>query len=648
MKKLIWILLFILSISTIQTLNAQKQPRKGSNSSKAIAYFDKGTHLYDMRQNNDAITELKKAVKEDPDYVDAHMMLAEIYRDMGQKDLAIQSYKEVIRINPSFFPPAYCTLAKLELSIGNYQEAYEHAQAFINYPKQKESLVKDAQNILDIAEFSIHAIEHPVLFDPQNLGENINSEYSEYLPAISADDSMLVFTVLFPKTKNTIQQHNKEEEDLYVSYKKNGEWMPRSRLPEPLNSFGNEGAQCLAPDGQTVYFTACNREDGIGSCDIYVSKKQGNSWTQPINLGVPVNTPYWETQPSIASDGRTLYFLSNRPGGFGDADIWRTYLQDDGTWTVPENLGDSINTPKKEMSPYIHPDNHTLYFASSGHVGMGGLDVFYSRMDENGKWHKPVNLGYPINTFADEVNLIVSAKGDKAYFSSDREGGFGQQDLYAFDLYPEARPVLVTYMKGKVYDAATKAPLEAYFEVVDLASGKIAASSTSDVVTGNYLVSLPSNAQYALNVAKEGYLFFSETFDLKGINSQKPYYKDIPLHKLEIGASVVLKNIFFATAKSELKEESKVELQKIMTLLKNNPALAIEISGYTDNVGNPEANKILSTQRALSVYNYLIQNGIDKSKLTYKGYGETQPIDTNNTEEGRANNRRTEFKIIRK
>ncbi len=368
---------------------------------------------------------------------------------------------------------------------------------------------------------------------------------------------------------------------------------------------------------------------------------------EPENLGEVVNSPQWDSQPSFSSDGKTLYFASNRPGGKGASDIWKTILQADGQWTPPVNLGDSINTREEEMAPFIHPDDQTLYFSSRGHPGMGGLDLFYSRKDVNGGWRKPVNLGYPINTCADEITLVVNARGNMAYISSDKLGGKGRQDIYKFPLYREAQPMLTTYFKGIVYDEETRAKLEARFELVDLGNSKMVAESRSDRITGEFLLALPTERNYALNVSRDGYLFYSDNFSLTGYNPQdKPLIKNIPLKPIRIGEAVILKNIFFDTDKFILKDESLVELQKLLALLQKNHGLKIEISGHTDNIGSEAHNLELSGNRAIAVYQYLLQHGISAGRLSHAGYGFSQPIDVNTTEQGRANNRRTEFKVI--
>jgi outer membrane protein OmpA-like peptidoglycan-associated protein len=340
--------------------------------------------------------------------------------------------------------------------------------------------------------------------------------------------------------------------------------------------------------------------------------------------------------------------VSNRAGGQGGTDIWKCTKNEAGKWANLVNLGDSVNSPENEESPYIHPDNKTLYFSSEGWPGMGNKDLFLSRIKKDGKFSTPMNLGYPINTAESERDLIVSANAKTAYFSSERPGGNGGLDLYSFELYKEAQPQAVTYVKGKVFDKVTKIGLEAKFELIDLETGQMVMQATSMTGSGEFLVCLPINKNYLMNVSKNGYLFASENFSLKGLTDNlKAYEMNVPLTPIKAGEKVVLKNIFFETASFTLKEESKIELQKLKSFLILNAATTIEIGGHTDNVGDKKSNQILSENRAKAVYDYLIANEITKERLTFKGFGDTMPIDDNKTETGKANNRRTEFMIVK-
>ena len=629
------------------TIFAQPGGKLTTKSKKAIKFYENATRHYDNYNNLGCIEEVNKAIAEDPKFIEAYYLLASTYSDLKQTQDAISVYEKAISIDEEFYPGAFYLVASLQLSIGKYENAGNNFQKFLKFKGESPIKQKGAIKGLEVVQFAIEQLNNPVPFEMINMGKNINSENDEYLPAITADEQTLIITVRRPKDEQTVSQATKLEEDFYFSNKINGEWNKAEPVGPPLNTHGNEGAQCISPDGQYIYYTACNRAEGRGSCDIYFSRKIGNTWSTPENLGEPINTSSWESQPSISSDGKTLYFASSREGGKGNIDIWKSILDESGKFGVPINLGDSINTRYNEMSPFLHPDNQTLYFSSDGMLGMGGKDIYYSRKNKDGEWTKPINIGYPINTFAEEINLLVNAKGDLAYFSSDKPGGFGKYDLYSFELYQKARPQMVSYMKGKVYDAETLRKLDAKFELLNLETGEIVAQSKANPVSGEFLVCLPVGKSYALNVSKDGYLFYSENIALEGIHSEiKPFIKDVPLKPIKVGEIVVLRNIFFETDKFELKNESKVELNKLIDLLKLNKSLKIEISGHTDNVGNEKYNLTLSENRAKTVYEYLSNNGILKTRLTFKGYGWSKPIENNDTENGRANNRRTEFKVI--
>jgi outer membrane protein OmpA-like peptidoglycan-associated protein len=397
-----------------------------------------------------------------------------------------------------------------------------------------------------------------------------------------------------------------------------------------------------------LFFTGCNRPQGMGSCDIYISRREGKEWSKPFNIGAPVNTPGWESQPSLSADGRTLYFVSTRSGGVGGYDIWKSELKDGGEWSAPINLGPTINTPYDEQSPFIHPDDQTLYFSSNGWPGLGNKDIFMSRKNNaTGNWQTPLNLGYPINTFGEESSLTISSNGRTAFFASDQKGGFGGMDIYSFELPEKLRPNLVTFVKGQVFDKDSNEPLDGTIQIINLNTGKAVYDDVADLESGEFLATMVVGNTFALNVSKAGYLFYSENFSLKDQKSNTPYLIKVPLQKITIGGMVTLNNVFFDTNKFDLLPESKVELQQLISFLQKNPKVAIEISGHTDNVGEDRKNMLLSENRAKAVYSYLIANKINASRLTYKGYGETRPAGENDTEEGRQRNRRTEFSITR-
>ena len=379
---------------------------------------------------------------------------------------------------------------------------------------------------------------------------------------------------------------------------------------------------------------------------IYVSLRLSGKWCWPDDLMPPRNAKAVEAQPSIAPYGVTLYFSSNRPGGFGQMDLWKSIRGNNGKWSVPTNLGEGVNTKGNEMSPHIHKDNQTLYFSSDGRIGMGGFDLYISRLQPDSSWSEPMNLGYPINTWSDEIGMVVPAAGKTAYYSSARNDTM-KKDLFKFTLYPEIRPHPASYFKGKVFNAYSHRPVMARFELIDLESKKVMVRAFSDS-KGEFLVCLPTDMDYALNVNKKGYLFYSDHFSLKGIKEfMFPFYKDVPLNPVRTGEKSILRNIFFEYNSYKLKKSSEVELELLLLFMNNNPDIIIQVNGYTDSKGENAYNLELSKNRAKAVYDYLIDHKIPAGRIGYRGFGEASPSATNETEEGRAKNRRIEIVIIK-
>jgi outer membrane protein OmpA-like peptidoglycan-associated protein/tetratricopeptide (TPR) repeat protein len=614
------------------------QQRQYSTTDKqAIKYFALANQSLDDHLYDEAVGQLKAAIDADDKFVEAHAQLADLYRQMRLNKPAIVEFRKVISLNPDFNRSVYLKLGDSELNGGQYDEALQHLEKYLTYQNITAPNTFYAQKLIADCKFSLQALAHPVKFKPINMGPEINTPADEYLPVATADESMLIFT---RKIDNN--------EDFYKSARLNGQWQTATYLSDRINTPEyNEGAQSISQDGKYLFFTGCNRPDGLGRCDIYIAQKRGDDWGKPFDLSPPVNTSGWEAQPSISSDGRTLYFVSNRKGGYGGYDIWKSALTEKG-WGEPENMGPNINTSFDEQSPFIHPDDSTFYFCSNGWPGMGGKDLFVSRLSKEGKWQKPENLGYPINTNGDENGLTLTANGTYAFFSSNNLNGFGGYDIYTFELPENLRPHMVTYVKGNVKDAKTKQPLEAAVEIIDLQKNQPAYQDYSSPDMGEFLATLTTGKNYGLNISKAGYLFYSENFSLVGHETKNPFNISVLLNPIEVGNKVVLENIFFDTNKFDLKPESISELQKLIEFLTVNPTVHIEISGHTDNVGNDQINQTLSENRAKAVYQYLVTNAVDAARLVFKGYGKTQPIAPNLTDEDRKKNRRTEFMIIAK
>lgn len=642
------ILVFFFVSCNYQTAAAQTY---SSTNKKAIKLYTEAQSFYQGYKLSEAKESLNDALEKDPSFVEAQTLLAYINLDEKDYENAKLNFEKAIEINPTAIPNNFYFLGELELNNGEYEAANKLLTTFVNMRGVDPRMVDKANKGLDNIDFALKAKTTPYPFEPFNLGPAINSRLDEYFPSMTVDEKTLLFTRRL-EAPNTPTGFN---EDFYISTKLNGDWQKAKNLSTPINTEYNEGAPTLAANGQLLIYTACELygdygggKQGLGSCDLFYSTKSNKTWTKPINLGRNINSNHWETQPSFSSDGKSLYFVRGirDRSGARRGDIYFTTLNPNGSWSKPTPLNNNINTTGDEESVFIHPDGKTLYFASNGHVGMGGTDLYMSKKDSTGEWGPAINLGYPINTHKNENSLLVSANGNLAFFASNREGGLGGLDLYAFELPTTFSPTEVTYFSGKIYDKTTKKPLGARFELIDLENNEVVVEAFSDNISGEFLISLPTGRNYALNASKSGYLFYSENFSLKGFKNGTPFNQNVPLQPIATGEKIVLKNIFFETGKYNLKKESKIELNKLVAFLETNPNLKIEVSGHTDNVGNATSNLKLSEQRALAVKDFLIENGIPASNLQSRGYGATQPIVENNSEENRAKNRRTEFKIV--
>lgn len=623
---------------------AAAQQKWHTRSSKALKLYHEGKRSYDFLDYRSAEAFLKEAISTDNEFYEAYITLAEMYYDRRMFDLAAENFGRAIEIDEDFYRPARYYLGVSLFYTGKYTDALASFEKFLSSGEGSGKLRADAEKKLANCRFAIEAMKNPVPFSPVNLGDSVNSRFNEYSPSVTADGRILMFNREIETGGNEYFSGRKQE-DFYISLRRDdGSWSSATGAGPPLNTAGNEGAQTIGAGGQYMYFTACDRPGGEGRCDIYFSAFDGRRWSDPVNIGPPVNSQYWESQPSVTSDGKRLYFVSNRPGGFGGLDIWYSDMNPDGKWKEPVNAGDVVNTPGEDITPFIHFDNKTLYFSSDGRPNMGGYDIYMTRLSADGKWSVPVNLGFPVNTHNDEMGLTIESNGYRAYYAStamrDR-----QKDLFSFDLHEAVRPEKVSYLRGRVFDFETRRRLMAGYELVNLTTGEtVTASSTGE--SGEFLVCLPSGFSYGLNVSAPGFLFYSENFPFDGEYSDyRPLVKDILLYTLKPGEKMVLYNVLFNINSAELLNNSMPELRKLLALMKDNPGLNIEIGGHTDDTGSDELNQKLSEERALAVYRFLINNGIEQSRLSSRGYGKTVPVSDNTTAEGRRLNRRTEVVI---
>ncbi|WP_143304982.1 OmpA family protein [Chitinophaga vietnamensis] len=597
---------------------------------KARAAFDEAVTAVRNYNTTQAIERLKEAIKIAPNFSDAYGQMGLCYVELKKYTEATQAFEKLKQLDSSGLRPVMVPYSKALAGSGNFTGALQLINQYLQTAKTPSA---NASKLKANYEFAVNNPNKSVPFHPENLGDHVNTKDPEYFPSLTIDGKTLIFT----------RRVNGRNEDFYITQRDSTGWKPAMDMGEPVNTAFNEGAQNISQDGTMLVYTGCEFPEGKGSCDIYYSLKTANGWSTPKNIGAPINTRDWESQPSLSADKQTLYFARETPEA--GADIFMSQRQPNGQWGTPQKLGPNINTSGRETTPFIHPDGQTLYFASNGHPGYGGLDIYYSRRQPDGSWGPAVNLGYPINTIDEDASLVVAADGKTAYFASDRSDSRGGLDIYSFELYPEARPLQTLYVKGFVYDTTTHNRLAATVEVIDLQGGyRIATVPTNE--NGDFLAPLPVGKDYAFHVNKKGYLFYSDNFSLKDHNPGVPFEKNIPLQPLAANASIVLHNIFFDTKQYSLKPASVVELDKLVKLLEDNPTIRIEIDGHTDDVGSDKDNLILSDNRAKAVVKYLTDKGIAPTRLSSKGFGESQPIAPNNTEEGRAINRRTVFKIL--
>ncbi|WP_266205426.1 OmpA family protein [Pontibacter kalidii] len=615
-----------------------------TNSAKAERLYEKADSYARARDFSRALQALDEAIEKDPNFADAYLRAASLHKMMGNKAKAFEYMEKGLKLLPFTKGQAnnYFELAELYFDKGDYKSASEWYETYLKTGANNARQVEWARRQLKTAAFAQEAMQKPVPFNPEQLPGSLNRFGLQYFPYTTADQRYFIYTA----RESGRPDH---DENIYVSQFKNGQWQAPVSISENINTPANEGAATISGDGKTLVFTSCNRPDTQGDCDLYISFRTGSEWSKPQNMGNTVNSKAWDSQPSLSADGRTLYFTSTRGGGVGKEDIWVTYRNDDGSWVKPVNLGKEINSTGRDMAPSIHMSGSTLYFVSDGHIGMGGLDVFKSDKSENGKWSAPQNLGYPLNTFADEGSLFITPDSEIGYYSRQvsTDAGLPGIQLYRFDVPAEWRSrVTSTYAQGRVFDADTKKPLAAQVQLYDLEADSLVQQVASDRVSGEYTVVLTQGKQYALYVSAPKYLMNSRSFDYTSSKAHSPVALDVHLDPIKSGAAMVLSNLFFDTGKYHLEKKSKTELDKLISFMQQNPQVRIEISGHTDDVGSDKANQVLSERRAKSVVDYLASNGISKDRIRYKGYGETKPVKPNTSEENRQLNRRIEMRVL--
>lgn len=629
------------------TSSSFAQSGLSTKSDKAIELYTEADNFRVRGQHAQAIDLLNQALAKDKKFVEAYYRLGLVHMTTKNYSRAIENFEKGLGLTNDIKKQKvfWYDLGETYLLTGQYDKATTTLTEFVKVENQNKQKSDRANLMLKNATFAKNNQNEKAKYHQRKLSDTVNCFAMQYFPVLTADQQELIFT-------RRLVGIGDDDEDLVVTRKDGkGKWYSPVSISKNINSKFNEGTCTISADGRKLIFTSCTGRRGYGSCDLFETTKVGNDWSEPVNLGPNVNSYDWESQPSLSADGRTLYFVSDRKGGFGRRDIWYSTLDESGQWTRAMNLGAPINTQYEEYSPFIHVNGRTLYFASNGLVGFGGFDLFFSEKLETG-WSLPENVGSPINDHEDQFSLFITADGKKGYYSHEEmtASGVPMGRLYEVQI-PEEKQVRYksNYVKGKVKDKKTGKELKAKIELFDINKNSIVSLVNSDSISGEYLIVLTQGSEYALYVNKKGYLFQSLSFNYSipiAIGTDfEPLIINIELDPAEKGSVAVLKNIFFDIDKFDLKEKSITELEKIVQFLQENTQIRVEISGHTDNTGNAAYNQQLSEKRAKAVYAYLISKGIKQERLSSKGFGSSKPIISNDSEAGRQQNRRIEFII---
>ena len=609
---------------------------------KAIELYMSADNYRVRFQYDQAIELLKQAIEKDKDFVEAYQRLGIIYKSKQDLSHSTEYLEKGLQMTPDLKmqKPYFLELADNHLRMGKYQEALNYLNKYLAAETLNKTRIEQANMWKRNAEFALQNQKSTTLYQPRPLSDTVNHFAMQYFPVLTADEKEMIYT-------RRLGDKSGDDEDLAIVRKlPNGSWSMPASISGNINSEYNEGTSTISADGRSLIFTSCIGRKGYGSCDLFESHKVGTEWSVPVNMGAMINSSAWDSQPSLSADGRALYFVSDRKGGIGDKDIYVSYKLDDNKWTKAENLGKPINSPYEEVSPFIHVNGRTLFFATNGRVGFGGTDI-YKTERENGAWSEPVNFGSPVNNHEDQFSLFITADGKTGYYSHEDQLKKNSSQIYVMTI-PEDLQIKFksNVVKGIVRDKKTKAPLKSKIELYDLQKNEVVSTVMSDSVTGDYLIVLTQGSDYGLYVNAKDYLFQSLNFNYEKENNLKPVEIDVYLDKASAGAMAVLNNIFFEFDKFDLKDTSIPELNKVVKFLSENSTLKVEVSGHTDNAGTVTYNQQLSLKRAQSVSKYLVAQGIDQKRITQKGFGSEKPIKPNDSEENKRVNRRIEFKIL--
>ena len=587
---------------------------------------------------------LLKKIKGNKDVPEVNRLFS-ILKWKQDKDLLAEEFAlNYIEVCPNKNALIYFVLGEVNYERKMYLDASKYLEKAIALGLD-ENIKSKAEKMYEMAKVIAEIINNPVVFNPQVV-KGISTKADEYLPILSPDQELVFYTRR--GIKNEIGSlTNTVTEEFIFSKEEATDFNVGIPMPFPFNRNSNEGGASITIDNRTLYFTICaNLPSGYNNCDLFYTYKKGEEWSEIMTFNKKINgVKSWESQPSVSTDGNTIMFASDRKGGFGGADLYIIRKNEKGDWSEPKNVGKNINTKDNEKSPFLHTDNQTLFFASNQFQSVGGYDIFYSRKDSLGNWQKPKNIGFPINTVSDELGLFVSTDGKKAYFASNQLEGVGGWDLYSFDLYDEAKPKKVLFLKGELKDENNNLLHNASIQLKNIRAKE---NQQIFVQNGEYTIAitLDEGDDILLSINKKGYAFNSTYISSDDDNFSSPNKIDFEVEKLGNGKAFRLDNIYFASNSFELNNISKEILLAFSDYLKLNNSLRLALHGHTDNIGSASANLLLSKNRAKEVSSFLLNNGIKKERLDFQGFGEQKPITTNETDKGKAQNRRTEFVIL--